>query len=203
MMGECQPEKQQEKQQDKVTGEVTGEVGSEKDLEGQARDHDGLEGPAGQDEPGLLKEELAREKSKAEENYNLLLRIQADFDNFRKRTLKEKEDIRGFATESLLTLLLPVLDNFQRALQSPPGNSQEFAAGVKMIYRQLMEVLENEGLEVIDALGEEFDPNLHEAVMQEEGSGQPDNTVSEELRRGYLFKGRLIRPAMVKVARSS
>lgn len=156
-----------------------------------------------QEELNRLKQELDREKARAEEYYNRLLRVQADFDNFRKRTLKEKEEFWKYAPEPLITAILPVLDNFQRALQTPPGDGEKLLEGVKMIYRQLQEVLENEGLKLINSQGEEFDPNLHEAVMQEETTEYPDNTVIEELRTGYFFKDRLIRPAMVKVARSS
>lgn len=156
-----------------------------------------------EDELNKLKEELAREKARADEYYNRFLRVQADFDNFRKRTLKEKEEFWKYASEPLVTALLPVLDNFQRALETPPGDAEKLLEGVQMIYRQLQEVLEKEGLQLISARGEEFDPNKHEAVMQEETDQYPDNTVMEEMRKGYFFKDRLIRPAMVKVARSS
>jgi len=156
-----------------------------------------------QSEIEKLKQELAKEKARADEYYNRLVRVQADFDNFRKRTQKQKDEFWKYASEPLVTALLPVLDNFRRALETPAGDGEKFSEGVKMIYRQLHEVLENEGLEVIEAKGEEFDPNKHEAVMQEETNDYPDNTVIEEMRQGYFFKDKLIRPAMVKVARSS
>lgn len=155
------------------------------------------------DELNKLKEELAREKARADEYFNRLLRVQADFDNYRKRTQKEKAEFWKYASEPLVSALLPVLDNFQRALETPPGDVDKLLEGVKMIYRQLKEILENEGLKAISAKGEEFDPTLHEAVMQEKTDQYPDNTVMEELRTGYFYKDKLIRPAMVKVARSS
>ncbi|MTI84763.1 MAG: nucleotide exchange factor GrpE [Firmicutes bacterium] len=150
-----------------------------------------------------LKQELAREKAQSNEHYTRLIRAQADFDNFRKRNQKEKDEFWKYASEPLISELLPVLDNFGRALDATPGDGEKFLEGIQMIYRQLYEVLENEGLEVIDAKGEEFDPNKHEAVMQEETDEYPDNTVIEEMQRGYMFKDKIIRPAMVKVARSS
>jgi len=156
-----------------------------------------------QSEIEKLKQELAKEKARADEYYNRLVRVQADFDNFRKRTQKQKDEFWKYASEPLVTALLPVLDNFRRALETPAGDGEKFSEGIKMIYRQLHEVLEKEGLEAIDAKGEEFDPNKHEAVMQEETNDYPDNTVIEEMLQGYFFKDKLIRPAMVKVARSS
>lgn len=151
-----------------------------------------------------LESELERQKNRADEYYNRLIRLQADFDNFRKRTQKEKEQFRDYGSQALITTLLPVLDNFQRALQTKTSSAdgEKLMEGIKMIYTQLEELLQKEGLKHINALGEEFDPNKHEAVMQEETDEYPDGTVCEEMLRGYFFKDRLIRPAMVKVARS-
>lgn len=166
------------------------------------------ETPAGDKQPGddelaRLKQELEKEKAKAEEYYKFLLRVQADFDNFRKRTQKEKEEFRKYASEPLVEALLPVLDNFERALNSPPRDAEKLLEGIEMIYRQLKDILEKEGLKAIMAQGEAFDPTIHEAVMQETTGEYDDNTVIEEMRTGYFFKDKLLRPALVKVARSS
>ncbi|MFZ7103412.1 MAG: nucleotide exchange factor GrpE [Peptococcaceae bacterium] len=133
-----------------------------------------------------------------------LMRVAADFDNFRKRSRTEKEELAKYANSSLICELLPVLDNFQRALEvkEPGGEVQKFLAGMEMIYRQLLQILTQSGLEPIKAVGELFNPEKHEAVMQLEDSSVPDNTVIEELRCGYIFKDRVVRPSMVKVAKN-
>nr|WP_031513241.1 nucleotide exchange factor GrpE [Desulfofalx alkaliphila] len=144
---------------------------------------------------------LDSKTAEAEENYNRLLRTQADFDNYRRRTKEEREQLIKYASESLIIELLPVLDNFDRALGAADTPGDDFAAGVKMIHRQLMEVLNKEGLEEIAAEGKEFDPMVHEAMMQVESDEHSENTVVEELRKGYTLKGKVIRPSLVKVAK--
>lgn len=146
--------------------------------------------------------QLAEQKAKVEDNFNRLVRLQADFDNYRKRVQKEKEEFFKYASVSLCEALLPVLDNFQLALAASEQDPAKVLEGVEMIYRQLQDVLQKEGLEPIEAVGREFDPSRHEAIMQENTDAHPDNTVIEELRRGYYLRDRLLRPAMVKVAKS-
>lgn len=146
-----------------------------------------------------LQQQLAKKTAEAEENHNRILRVQADFDNFRRRTRQEKADLLNFAGEELITSMLPVLDNFERALSAAPKD--EFASGVEMIYRQLKDVLNNQGLETIPAVGEEFDPNYHDAVMQVDSAEHKENTIVQELRRGYILKGKVIRHTMVQVAK--
>jgi molecular chaperone GrpE len=148
-----------------------------------------------------LKKLLAEETAKAEDNYNRLIRLQADFENFRRRSQKEKEDLYKYASEQLIVALLPVMDNFQRALEAKEDDSRKVIEGVEMIYRQIEDILAREGLEKVAAKGEEFDPTRHEAVMQEPAGELPDNTITQELRCGYCLKGKVIRPAMVKVAK--
>jgi molecular chaperone GrpE len=133
-----------------------------------------------------------------------LMRIAADFDNYRKRTRMEKEEFMKYANSNLISDLLPVLDNFQRALdiKEPNEEVKKFLAGMEMIYRQLMQILEQAGLVPINALGETFDPQKHEAVMQVEDSSAPDNSILEDLRCGYMYKDKVIRPSMVKVAKN-
>lgn len=148
-----------------------------------------------------LEAALSEAEKKAEEYYQQLLRLRADFENFRRRMNKEREEFLHFAGEALVAALLPVLDDFELALKSPGEQVTDFLAGVEMIYRRLSEILSREGLELITAEGEEFDPNRHEAVAFEPCEGKPPNHVIEEFRRGYTFRGKVIRPAMVKVAK--
>lgn len=151
--------------------------------------------------PAQLQQALAEKTVEAEEYYQQLLRLQAEFDNFKRRTKQEKADIIEFALEELVVDLLPVLDNFDRALTAVNNPGEDFVSGVDLIYRQLKDILTNRGLEVIPALEEKFDPNHHEAVLQVEDENYVENTVTEELRRGYFLKGKVIRAAMVKVAK--
>lgn len=148
-----------------------------------------------------LKQALTAKTREAEETFARLQRLAADFDNFKKRKEREREELLLFAGESLVKNLLPVLDNFDRALQSAERHPsfEQFLEGVKLIHRQLYGVLEKEGLSPIEALGQDFDPNLHEAVMQVPAEAGQENKVVGELQKGYLFKGRLIRPTMVQV----
>lgn len=130
-----------------------------------------------------------------------LMRLQADFENYRRRTQKEKDDLAAVVTEKVLRDFLPVLDNLQRALQAQEKATaaDSLSAGVTMIYRQLMSILEKHGVSVIKAVGEMFDPNLHEAVMRVTDASKPDGLIVEELQTGYLYRGTALRPSMVKV----
>lgn len=146
--------------------------------------------------------ELSDQFEAARDQY---LRTLADFQNFRRRTEEQKAELVRFANRELVAQLLPILDNFERAMQSA-AQSQNYEAlmsGVSLTYRQLQEFLQKNGVQPIEALGAEFDPNVHEAVMRVEDGEHPENTVVEELQRGYTMHGRVVRPSMVKVARSS
>lgn len=162
-----------------------------------------MAGEAGE-EPDIdqLKRELQEKKEAAEDYYNRLLRLQADFDNYRRRTARERDDFARYAAATLCEALLPVLDNFQLALEAKGQDPASVVKGVEMIYRQLLDVLQKEGLTPVEALGQQFDPAKHEAAMQERTDQHPDNTVIAELRRGYYLKDKLLRPAMVKVAKA-
>ena len=132
-----------------------------------------------------------------------LLRIRADFENFRRRSLREREEFQRRASEGLLERLLPAIDNFKRAMVVACGEGDGdggFRDGMVMIFRQFMETLENEGLEQIETTGLQFDPNLHEAVARDETSAVEANTITAELEPGYRFQGRLLKPARVRVA---
>lgn len=155
------------------------------------------------DTASALKEELKSLKAQNKDYYGQLQRQQAEFDNFRKRTQKEKDDLVKYAAERVLTSMLPIVDNFERALAAAKSNSdmESFSRGVEMIFRQMMTILEKEGLRPIEAVGKPFDPNLHEAVLQEDSEEHAENIVIEELQKGYYLKDKIIRPSMVKVAK--
>lgn len=132
---------------------------------------------------------------------NRYKRLQADFDNFRRRTNQEKEQLSGFVKGNVLADLLPVLDNFERAVQSPAeGDAKTFLDGFVMIHQNLMATLQKHGLAPIEAVGQPFDPNLHQAIMRVETDEYPEDTVVEVLQTGYTVDGRCIRPVMVKVS---
>lgn len=129
-----------------------------------------------------------------------ILRLQAEFENYKRRTEKERISERKYKAQDIAADLLPVVDNFDRALQSDTTDvSQGFLDGVKMVYNQLSEALTSAGVEKIETENQVFDPNLHHAVMQVEDDSIEANTVVEELQTGYVLKDRVIRPAMVKV----
>jgi len=132
-----------------------------------------------------------------------MARMQADFENARKRAAKEQQDFREYAAADTIKGLLPVLDSFERALQASAGEKSELRSGVELIYKQLQDALTKLGLRAIPAKGEPFDPHLHEAVEMVETTAVADHQILEELQRGYKLKDRLLRPAMVRVARNS
>ena len=144
------------------------------------------------------------EKAKlAEERFDRLLRLQAEFENYRKRVNKERNEFIQYAIEDLIYDLLPVIDNFERAIESARrhDNSKALLEGVEMIYKQVQDILVKRGLERIETIGKKFDPREHEAVMQVESEEHPDNTVIEESLAGYKLKNKVIRPAMVKASK--
>jgi molecular chaperone GrpE len=154
--------------------------------------------------PEQLKE-LKDRAAKADENWERLLRTTADFDNFKKRAAREKQEAIKYANEGLLQKLVPVLEHLDMALAAPqttgPEASQSLRVGVSMTFQQFKSVLAEAGLEELDALGKPFDPNLHEAVSQQETPDAPEGQVVQQLRKGYKFRDRLLRPASVVVAK--
>ena len=142
-----------------------------------------------------------REKFEAElaEKENKYLRLQADFENFRRRTRQEKEELAAVVTQNLLKDLLPFLDNFERALAAESSDAESLRTGVEMMYKQLVEALKKEGLEYIETKDKPFDPNFHQAVMRVEDAEKEDGAIVAELQKGYMVKGRVIRPSMVQV----
>jgi molecular chaperone GrpE len=152
-------------------------------------------------------QELKAAAIKAQEHWDRLVRTMADFDNFKKRAAREKQEAIRFANESLMEKLVPVLDNFDMALaavQNATGQSADsLQTGVSMIFQQLKGVLTDAGLEEINASGQPFDPNWHEAVSQQESKDVPEGHVIQQLRKGYKLRERLLRPATVIVAKPS
>lgn len=138
-----------------------------------------------------------------DEYYDLLLRKTAEFDNFRKRIERERQSVTESAAADLLAELLPLVDDLERALQADPGDegASSYRRGVELIHRQLLDVLKKRGVRTIEALGSDFDPYYHQAVSYEPAAGRRDGEVIEEFRRGYMLGDRLLRPAMVKVAK--
>ena len=143
-------------------------------------------------------EEEVKEEGNEEADEGRYLRLMADFQNYKKRVEKEKRDLYSYANEKLMNELLAVVDNFERALDHDADEG--FKEGIEMIFKQLQDVLEKSGLAEIPALGEEFDPNVHSAVMTEETEEYESGKVSGVMQKGYTLNGKVIRPSMVKVA---
>jgi molecular chaperone GrpE len=154
----------------------------------------------------VLEEKYETAHKEAQDNYDRLLRVSADFENYKKRTAREMEDLRKFANQSLVKDLLPIIDNLELAIKSasenkqPPQEGKHLLDGVELTRKEILKVLEKYNVKQIEALGQPFDPNFHEAVMRDESDQHAENTVINEMQKGYLMHDRLIRPAMVVVA---
>ena len=149
-----------------------------------------------------LEKELATAKEEKEKYIDRLHRLQADFSNYKKRIRKEKEKLEDKVIAEVVEDLLPVIDNFELALESvqDSGEGLEITEGVEMIYNQLQKFLEKKGIKEIDSVGEEFNPDFHEAVMTEENEDYDSGEIIGEMKKGYKLEGKVIRPAMVKIA---
>ncbi|MHC4138924.1 MAG: nucleotide exchange factor GrpE [Planctomycetota bacterium] len=193
-------ESSQENSEQKADTEVNTEAeDGEETVQGEAQDD--VEEPV-----GLTKEEISELKKKAEESdtyLDQLLRTKAEFMNYQKRVAKEHESTAQFAVQNLILDFLPELDNFDRALKLADNSKDfgKFVEGIKLIEEQLFKVLGKYGVESIETAGKAFDPNLHEAVMEEENNEMPHHTIIDEFQRGFLLKERVIRPSKVKVSK--
>ena len=146
-------------------------------------------------------EVLQREKDALQDR---LLRTAAEFDNYRKRMDRERRDLAEYAAADVIKDLLPILDNFERALQAPATlETDAVRKGIELIHKQMLDLLKKRGVTPIEALGADFDPNFHQAVIHEPSADHREGEVMQELQRGYLLGDRLLRPAMVKVAKPS
>jgi molecular chaperone GrpE len=152
-----------------------------------------------------LRQELAVKELEAKTNYDRFLRQVAELDNVKKRSAREREEISRFANEALIKDLLPVVDNLERAVAhaSGGGNGKPLVEGVEMVLKGLLDVLAKHGVTQISAVGQPFDPSKHEAMAQVESESHEPNSVVEELHKGYTLRDRLLRPALVSVAKSS
>ena len=170
--------------------DAAGAVEEPSDTEG-----DGIEG----------EDPLAEAKQEASDYYDRLLRLSAEFENYKKRSSRELADFRKFANEQIIKDLLGVIDNLERALASASGqegSADSIAEGVDMTLKEILKILEKHGVTVIAAQGETFDPTYHQAVMQQASDDHPPNTVVQELQKGYLLHNRLLRPSMVAVSKA-
>jgi len=142
------------------------------------------------------RDRLAQEQA---EIYDQLLRLRAEFDNFRKRAQRERAELAEYASMEAVRAIIPVLDDFERALKVQVAD-EEYAKGMELIYQRLLGILEKAGLEPLESEGQQFDPEFHQAVDTEKTDKAEDHTILLEHQRGYTFKGKLLRPAMVRVA---
>jgi molecular chaperone GrpE len=153
-------------------------------------------------EPSAPSAELEKLRSERDNLLDRLARLQAEFDNYRKRAIRENAEFRDYAVADAAKNLLPVIDNFALALKNTSGGPEDFRKGVELIHKQLQDVLQRLKVERVPAEGEPFDPRVHEAIEMVESNEVPDHYVLEELQPGYRIKDRLLRPAMVRVAKN-
>jgi molecular chaperone GrpE len=184
---------------------ANGKTEAELDLDRELPPAEGGEGNAPGAGTQLVEGAVSEiDKVKAERDALLdrLARLQAEFDNARKRGVREQQEFREFAAADVIRNFLPILDSFERALKAG-GDAGDFRNGVELIYRQFQDALQKSGVQPIVALGQAFDPRVHEAIEMVDTTEVPDHHVLDELQRGYKYKDRLLRPAMVRVARNS
>ena len=179
--------------------EVKAEEAEEK-AEGETAEEAEKEEASMEDEAKKAEEEAKKAEEAESERY---MRLMAEFQNFKRRVAREKSDIHAYANEKIVGELLPVLDNFERALDTEGGDPEAYAKGMQLIFEQLKKALENAGLEEIKAKDEAFDPNVHNAVMTECLEDKEDGTVTNVLQKGYKLKDKVIRPSMVAVNKKS
>lgn len=191
-----------EEQQKPTPGELTGDgLGDATETAFETAD----EAPAEAAEQTLaaLAQELDKARAEVAELNSRVLRVQADYENYRRRVQREKEDLAVYANQKLLLNLLPVLDNLERALATAPAQGDEkLRQGVELTARSFRDILGKEGVTPIEAVGQQFDPNLHEAVMTVESGDHEDGTILMELQKGYRLGERVIRPTMAQVVKN-
>jgi len=187
--------------QDKAT-ETEADATDQKNSEAETEKTDQVQA---EDPMKDLEVQLEAKEQESKENYDRMLRVSAEFENYKKRTSRELEEFRKFANQSLIKELLSVVDNLELAMNSTNGHQtidQGLLQGLEMTHKEILKVFEKFNVKPIEAKGQVFDPTFHEAVMQEETDEVDPNTVVNELQKGYLIHNRLLRPSMVVVARS-
>ncbi len=199
--GDAEKEKQAAEAEENKAEEQCAE-GSEEQAETKSEDAEQAENAEQAEDGAEAGEETEDEEKKAEEQESeRYMRLMAEFQNFKRRAAREKSDIHAYANEKIIGELLPVLDNFERALATESEDVEGYAKGMELIFTQLKTALEHAGLEEIPALGKEFDPNVHNAVMTEDSEEYEDGQISKVLQKGYKLRDKVIRPSMVAVVR--
>ena len=178
----------------------TAESGEQAEETEESEAEDGQEAPA-DEKKGFFKEKKDKKDEQIEELNDKLKRQMAEFDNFRKRTEKEKTQMYDMGAKSIIEKILPVIDNFERGLAAVPEEQREdaFVVGMDKVYRQMLTELDASGVKPIEAVGQEFDPNFHNAVMQVESEEYDSGVVAQELQKGYMYKDSVVRHSMVAV----
>ena len=201
----------QETPPDAAGANAAGPAGASADPAGASADPAGASGAdavesgateEGADDVAPVAAELEEAVRQRDAHYERLLRVTAEFDNYRKRTERERRELIEQAAGDLLGDLLPVVDDLERALAAETQDGDAYRRGVEIIHKQLLDVMARRGVAPIEAVGADFDPALHQAVVHEPSDGHRDGEVVEELRRGYTLRQRLLRPSMVKVAKA-
>ena len=168
----------------------------------KADSSDGADFQTLNEEDSQLNDKLAQKEKEAAENYNNYLRAVADLDNYKKRAAREKAEIIKYGKEDIINDILPFVDSLDRALEhADSADVQAFKEGIRLIQEQLLSCLKKHGVERIDSVGLDFDPNFHEAMMQVESEDHEENKVVNEVQRGYLLNGRLLRPSKVCICK--
>jgi molecular chaperone GrpE len=181
--------------------EAEAEEKSEEAKAEEAEAEEKSEKTAGESEEAAKEEDKAEDEAKTAEEAESerYMRLMAEFQNYKRRVSKEKSDIHAYANEKIIGELLPVLDNFERALDAEGGDIEAYAKGMQLIFEQLKKALENAGLAEIKAVDEEFNPNVHNAVMTESVDDKEDGVITKVFQKGYTLKDKVIRPSMVVV----
>ena len=198
---EKQTEEVSEAEETETTEAEASESGEQAEETEESEAEDGQEAPA-DEKKGFFKKKKDKKDEQIEELNDKLKRQMAEFDNFRKRTEKEKSQMYDMGAKTIVEKILPVIDNFERGLAAVPEDNKEdaFVVGMDKIYRQMLTVLEEAGVKPIEAVGAEFDPNFHNAVMHVEDEELGENVVAEEFQKGYMYRDSVVRHSMVKVA---
>ena len=194
----AEPEKAETNQPESPANKASEETGDDQDAPEEEKTDGQPEGSEAPEEKADSVKTAEQQKKEDDEKY---MRLMAEFQNYKKRVAKEKQDIQSFANEKIITELLEVLDNFERSLEHSGDADENYVKGMEMIFQQLKTAMEKAGLKEIQALGEDFDPAVHNAVMQEESDELESGKVSKVLQKGYKLNDKVIRAAMVAVAK--
>lgn len=194
----AEPEKAETNQAESPANKASEETGDDQDAPEEEKTDGQPEGSEAPEEKADSVKTAEQQKKEDDEKY---MRLMAEFQNYKKRVAKEKQDIQSFANEKIITELLEVLDNFERSLEHSSDADENYVKGMEMIFQQLKTAMEKAGLKEIQALGEDFDPAVHNAVMQEESDELESGKVSKVLQKGYKLNDKVIRAAMVAVAK--